>query len=110
METEHDHRIVGTNPVVAIGFAIGVAGLMVLTTFLIFINSNSYKTVKQIEAGTKVARALQSSNSEYDTRSPIKADDITVYQNSVEQRLKSLDDANDFSPEKVSNAGLGLTF
>ena len=110
MEAEHNHKIVGTNPVVAIGFAIGVAGLMVLTTFLIFINSDSYKTVKQIEAGTKVARALQSSNGEYDTRSPIKADDISVYQNSVEQRLKALDDTNDFGPENVSNAGLGLTF
>lgn len=106
MEHSNEHPIVGTNPIFAIGVAIGIAAIMVLATFLIFINSDSYKTVKQIEAGTAIAKSLQSND--IDTRSPIKADDITTYQQSVETRLKTLDDSSDFGDQALSDQALGI--
>lgn len=96
----------GANPLAAIAVAVTVALGLVLVTFTIFLNSGAYKTVKQIQAGTKIAHALQSSD--IDTRSPIKSDDISTYETSVTQRLKVLDDTSDFGPADVSDASLGL--
>lgn len=95
------------NPLVAIGLAIGVAFAMVMTTFTIFINSGAYITVRQIQVGTKVARSLQGSN--MDTRSPIKADDIGVYQKELSKRMGTIDDTADFGQADISDQALGLT-
>jgi hypothetical protein len=97
----------GLNPLVAIATAIAFAVGLVLITFIIFLNSGAYKTVKQIQAGTSIARALQSAD--IDTRSPIKSDDISVYESSVTQRLNVLDDSSDFGPNDVTDANLGLS-
>lgn len=106
-QQSHSQTTVGTNPLLAIGLAIGVAIIFVLVTFLIFINSDSYKTVKQIEAGTAIAKSFQSS--EFDTTSPIKADDISSYQQSVSQRLSTLNDESDFGVQALSDQALGLS-
>ena len=106
-EIRETHRLEGMNPVVAIGAAISVAIAMVMVTFVIFINSDAYQTVKQIQIGTTFAQSLK--NSEYDTKSPIKADDITEYQKSVDQRLGTFDDTADFNPTDLSEQSLGLT-
>lgn len=104
---EVEQHQTGGNLVSAIVVAISVALIMVLTTFLIFINSSSYTTVKQIQSGSRIARAIQSSD--VDTRSPIKADDIDVYQKSIDQRLNNFDDGTDFGSNSVSDQLLGLS-
>jgi len=91
----------------AIIVAIGMALFLVFVTFFIFISSGAYTTVKQIQAGSKITRSLQ--NGDIDTRSPIKADDISAYQTSVDQRLKTIDNATDFGVAGVSDQALGLT-
>lgn len=108
MESTRDtHALEGMNPITAIAGAIGVAAVMVLVTFLVFINSGAYTTVKQIQIGTKVVQSLISSD--FDSKSPIKADDITQYQKSISQRLTTLDDGNDFTASDLSDTALGLT-
>lgn len=97
----------GMNPVAAIGIAIGVAVMLVVITFTMFLKSSANTTVKQIQAGTQVIRTIQNSN--LDTTSPIKADDIAAYEVSLQERLKTIDDNGDFGPDAVSNAALGLT-
>lgn len=94
------------NPVVAISIAVGVALAMVLVTFVIFINSSAYATVKQIQVGTQVARTLQ--GTDVDTRSPIKADDIEAYQHRLNTQLQSINDEVDFGPNAISDQTLGL--
>lgn len=96
----------GANPVSAIVLAISVAAMMVLVTFTVFLHSSAYTTVKQIQAGTKIARAFQGGN--LDTRSPIKADDITAYEKIVQQRLGTLDDKSDLGADDVTDAHLAL--
>jgi len=104
---EAEQHQTGGNLMSAIVVAIAVALVMVITTFLIFINSSSYTTVKQIQSGSRIARAIQSGD--VDTRSPIKADDIDLYQKSVDQRLSTFDDGTDFGSSDVSDQSLGLT-
>lgn len=96
----------GANPIAAIGLAIVVALAMVMTTFTIFLQSSSYTTVKQIQAGTKIARAFKVGD--IDTKSPIKADDITAYERTVQQRLKMLDDQSDFNKDVVGDQRLEI--
>jgi hypothetical protein len=106
MEEQHEHRLHGMNPVTAIVGAIVIAAAMVLVTFVIFINSTAYATVKQIQIGTKIVQSL---SSDIDSKSPIKSDDITQYQKSIEQRMATIDDTNDFNASDLSDQSLGLT-
>ena len=106
MDEQQDPIIKGLNPVTAIVGAVVVAASMVLVTFLIFINSTAYATVKQIQIGTKIVQTL---NSDIDTKSPIKADDIVQFQKSIEQRTSTMDDSSDFNNSELSDQALGLT-
>lgn len=104
---ESTHTSHDPNLLTAIIFAIAVASLLIIITFFTFIKSSSYTTVKQIQAGAKVSRSIQ--NSDIDTRSPIKGEDIDIYQKGVDQRLRTIDDSSDFGPTDVSDQALGLT-
>ena len=104
---KNDKEIIGANPLIAIGIAIGLAMLFVTTAFLVFINSGAYTTVKQIKAGTDFARSIKMDG--YDTKSPIKTEAIEQYQKSIEQRLKLLSESGYFSSTEISDNGLGLT-
>jgi hypothetical protein len=106
MEEHREHVLEGMNPVTAIIGAIVIAAAMVVVTFTVFVNSTAYATVKQIQIGTKIVQTL---SSDIDTKSPIKADDITQYQKSVEQRTATMDDASDFANADLSDQALGLT-
>lgn len=104
---ESEQNTSGPSLLSAIITAIGMALLLVLVTFFIFISSGAYTTVKQIQAGSKITRSLQ--NGDIDTRSPIKADDIDSYQASIDQRLKTIDNTTDFGVSGVSDRALGLS-
>lgn len=93
------------SPVIAITLAILIALIMVITTTTIFYKSNAYATVKQIQAG---ANANPNLSDDIDTTSPIKATDIDEFAQSFKQRLRNLDDYNDFGPSELSNQNLGL--
>lgn len=106
MDIDTKLSVEGSNPLVAISVAIGLAIVMVVVTFTVFIQSGAYTTVEQIKAGTKFARSIQMNG--YDTKSPIKAADIAKYEQSLNQRLDSYSDTSDFSPSEISDAKLGL--
>lgn len=96
----------GFNPVLAISIIISIALAMVIITFTIFVRSSAYTTVKQIRSGKVVVHALD--KSDLDTTSPIKANDIDAFAKTVDQRLRMLDDASDFSAADVTDQKLGL--
>lgn len=96
----------GFNPVLAITIIISIAMTMVLVTFIVFINSSAYATVKQIDKGQRVVHTLD--KSDIDTTSPIKPTDIDTFRQITDDKLRTLDDANDFSASAVSDKQLGL--
>lgn len=73
---------------------IGVSIVLVLLSFTIFLRSGAYDTVKQISAAEDV---LAESIEGIDTTSPIQASDLEEYANSLPQRVKVLNDAEDFN-------------
>lgn len=77
----------------AIALTIGISSLMVFLSFMIFINSGAYTTVKQISAAANV---LQTGLDDIDTKSPIQATDIEDYSKALPQRVKQFNDAEDF--------------
>jgi hypothetical protein len=96
----------GLNPTVAIALAIVIASAMVLGTTLSFLHSGAYTTVKQIQLGIETTESMDQGG--LDITSPINAIDIDDYANSIDQRIKLIDDYADFGPEAVSDAQLGL--
>lgn len=95
-----------SNPILAISVAIGIAMAMVAVTFTIFINSGAYKTVMQIQVGTKFAKSIKVEG--YDSKSPIKASDVTSYQQELEKRLNGYNYQTDFETSAISSSSLGL--
>ncbi len=98
--------IKGLNPTVAIALAILIASAMVLGTTLGFLRSDAYTTVKQIQLGIETTESMDRTG--LDITSPINAIDIDDYANSIDQRIKLIDDYADFGPQAVSDAQLGL--
>jgi hypothetical protein len=90
----------------ALGFAILLASTMVITTLFIFLKSNAYQTVKQIQTGVEVINSLNSDD--IDITTPIKANDIDEYSNIFQQKIKILDDYTDFGPSDTSENALGM--
>ena len=105
-DNQQPEKTEGANPVLAIGIAIAVAALMVSATTFNFLHSGAYTTVKQIQIGTRVVHAIE--QGDIDTISPIKAADIDQYALSIKERMKALDDNNDFGSAAVSDSALGL--
>ena len=96
------------SPMLALIIAIIIAGLMVIVSTVVCLNSGAYTTVKQIQSGSKLIRSIDLDKDGIDTSTPIKASDIDAYSASIKQRLQSLDDNTDFGPGPVSDASLGL--
>jgi hypothetical protein len=66
----------------------------VFVSFTVFLKSGAYDTVKQISAAEDV---LAESIEGIDTTSPIQSSDLDDYANSLPQRVKLLNDAEDFN-------------
>jgi hypothetical protein len=103
---ENEKSDEGFNPVLAISIIIGIAMIMVIVTFTIFVRSSAYATVKQVKDGQSIVHALD--KSDLDTTSPIKPNDIDDFARSADQQLRTLDDAYDFSAIEISDKKLGL--
>ena len=73
---------------------ISISAVLVLISFVIFLKSGAYDTVQQISAAADV---LATSVEGIDTTSPIQASDLEEYAQSLQQRVKALDDAEDFN-------------
>ena len=77
----------------ALILAILISVAMVGISFVVFLNSGAYTTVKQISAAADV---LQTNLDDIDTSSPIQASDIDEYAQKLPQRVRAFNDAEDF--------------
>lgn len=88
-----------------VGTVISLSTALVIISFLIFLNSSAYDTVKQITAASKT---LQKDDLDgYDTTSPIRASDLGDYSRSLKAKVDNLNDEQDFSNETISKEALG---
>lgn len=83
----------------------GIAAVLVVVCFVLFLRSSAYDTVKDIQ---KNAQINDSTLNGYDTISPVKTVDIDEIESSIDNQLKSLDNQADYSPEELSSSALGL--
>lgn len=90
---------------VAIAAMAGVAIVLVIITFTMFLNSQTYVTVQKIQANSKIDG---SNLADYDTTSPVKTADIDETIKGIENKINSLDNDADYGNEAVSNKALGL--
>jgi len=105
-EAKDHNKNVSNSLVLALGVAITIAACMVIATTVSFFKSSAYTTVKQIQTGNQFVRSIDKDS--IDTVSPINASDIDEYSKGINDRLKTLDDSDDFGPNDVSDTALGL--
>ncbi len=98
--TQRVNKLGVMNPMIALGFVIATSCIMVLVTILLFVNSNAYKTVKQIQSGSKASS--KSDLSGYDTKSPVKPYDIDQFADKLNNKLSPINNENDYS-ENIKN-------
>ena len=94
----------GINLIWVISAVTLISFVLVLVSFIFFINSGAYDTVRQISAATDI---LEKDDLEgYDITSPIQANDIDVYSETLNARVKNFN-SDEFSNEIISEEKLG---
>ncbi|MCU0667139.1 MAG: hypothetical protein MUF85_00780 [Patescibacteria group bacterium] len=84
---------------------ISAAIIMVTVSFVIFIQSGAYSTVKFINKSNGIkTKDLE----DYNTTSPIQADDLLKYGDTLNNKIKPLLYSEDFSQEQLSDSSLGI--
>ena len=104
MEISLRNRNDGINIGWLIAVVIAITIILVSVSILIFFKSGAYETVKQISAGHSInADDLKG----YDTVSPVQPHDIEEYSKSLNIRIESFNDAEDFNQSLVDERVLG---
>lgn len=101
-----DQKVHDTNPVSALGVVIVLAVLMIVFTTILFLRSDAFNTVKQIQAGIKATDKSDLSN--YDTTTPVKSEDLDNFSKNLELKLAPIKDESDYSTSKVDYGSLGI--
>lgn len=79
---------------------------MVSLSFIIFLRSGAYDTVKQIRVATEVLQ--DDSLSSVDTTSPINAEDIEEFVTSLGPKINAVETHKDFTIDAISEEALGF--
>lgn len=101
-----DQKVHDTNPVSALIVVVVAAILMIVFTTTLFLRSDAFNTVKQIQAGIKATDKSDLSN--YDTTTPVKSEDIDNFSKNLELKLAPINNENDYSASAVDYGSLGI--
>lgn len=94
------------NLVSALGLVVVIAIILVLLSLIIFIRSDAYKTVKQIQSGVKAT--AESDLRGYDTTSPVNAENIDDFTSRLNSQLAPIGSENDILKPEVNYGLVGL--
>lgn len=94
------------NPVGAIIAAVIISLLMVGLTFIMFVKSTAYETVRQLHSESLVKPVDLGTG--VDTTSPVKGNDIDAFGQKIEQRARIFNDKAEFDTEGLSDKALGI--
>jgi cell division protein FtsL len=83
-----------------------IAVILVVVSFAIFLKSGAYDTVRQIIIASNTL--AEDDLKGYDVRSPIQADDLRQYGKTLDIRIKTLNDNEDFNQQSISDNALGI--
>jgi cell division protein FtsL len=95
----------GLNMAWVIISVITISSIMVIASFIIFLNSGAYDTVQQISAAN---RSLEADDLEgYDTKSPVEPENLADYATIINSKIININDDNSFSNQAISEEELG---
>jgi flagellar basal body-associated protein FliL len=96
----------GFNPIIALMIVILISVSLVVISTIIFFNSDSFATVKQIQKGVKAANSTDLSK--YDTTSPVKSQDIEEFNNKIKNQLSPIGSEDELSKPAIDYQSVGL--
>jgi hypothetical protein len=102
----NDQKEQGFNPILALLIVIAIAVSLVTVSTIIFFNSDSYATVKQIQKGVQAANSTDLSK--YDTTSPVKSQDIEDFNNKIKSQLQPIGSEDELSKPAIDYQSVGL--
>lgn len=107
METSHDEsKLLRNNLLFVIALSSLVGLLIFAISFLMYYNSDTRKTIEQIQANNISLQEAQKTTTIDDANfSPASIDEL---QNSIEKDFESLDEQTDFSVDQLTDSSLGL--
>jgi hypothetical protein len=92
---------------IALVVAAGLAVILVIITFSMFLRSSTYATVQKIQANEQVRN---DGLSDYDTTSPVKIVDIDETLKAIDNTFNGLNPQAEYGPEQVNLEALGVTY
>jgi hypothetical protein len=105
MDLEQKTEKRGINIIWVVTVVILTSLSLVTLSFMIFLNSGAYDTVKVISDASK---ALAEDDLDgYDTKSPIQAKDIDLYYQSLKSRLNAIERTGDYNYDSINEQSLG---
>lgn len=90
----------------AIMVTIILSAVLVAMSFVIFLYSGAYDTVKQIQAASTAIK--DDSIKDLDVKSPVQAIDLRDYSDAIKNRILILKDAEDFNTSELDATKLGF--
>ncbi len=96
----------GFNPVLALFIVIVISATLVVVSTIVFFNSDSYATVKQIQKGVKAANSTDLSK--YDTTTPVKPQDIEEFNNKIKDQLRPIGSEDELAKPVIDYQSVGL--
>ena len=96
----------GFNPIIALMIVILISVSLVVISTIIFFNSDSFATVKQIQKGVQAANSTDLSK--YDTTSPVKSQDIEEFNNKIKNQLSPIGSEDELSKPAIDYQSVGL--
>jgi cytoskeletal protein RodZ len=106
MENSDDKTLLRNNPFFVISIASLVAIIMFAISFLSYYNSETRKTIEQIQANNLNSEVDQQNDDV--TPASLDADYIDSLEKSITDKVLSQDDDADFNPEELTDSALGL--
>lgn len=95
----------GASLYIALVVAAGLAALLVIITFTMFLNSSTFGTVQKIQSNEQIRN---DGLNDYDTTSPVKIVDIDETLKAIDNTINQLNPQSDYGPEQVSPESLGI--
>lgn len=101
-----ENRLHKATLVTALGVVIGISIILVSISLYVFLESDAYRTVKQIQSGVRAT--AKSDLGDYDTTTPVKAENIDDFTKSINSQLEPINSEAGLKIPPVNFQSVGL--
>ncbi|MCA9347522.1 hypothetical protein KC930_03010 [Candidatus Saccharibacteria bacterium] len=99
-----EQKLLRNNPVFIISISIVIAGIMTAVSVLLYLRSDTRKTIEQIRQNNQTSI----SNEDILPSGKITSESLTAVEKNISEKIHAYDDDADFSPDSLTDAALGL--